>query len=105
MSFVIGDQNLRAALPTTPFAQDRIPSPVTNIDLLRTSDQQIQGETHRAETAHFTDLGQMAALEGHHYKNGGIGIPAPLTTGQGTEQDHLLGGVALHQPLRAWIPQ
>lgn len=73
------------------FAHDRITPPVPNIHLLRTSDQQIQGESHRAETAHFTDLGQVATLEGHHHKDVGIRIPVRLTTGQITKQDHLLG--------------
>jgi hypothetical protein len=38
-------------------AYDRIPPPEANLNFLRPPDQQIQGESHRAETAHFTDLG------------------------------------------------
>ena len=81
-------------------AYDRIPPPVANLNFLRPPDQQIQGESHWAETAHFTDLGQVATLEGHHHKNVGIRIPARLTTGQGTEQNHPFRCVVLHQLLR-----
>jgi hypothetical protein len=38
-------------------AYDRITPPIANLNFLRPPDQQIQGESHRAETAHFTDLG------------------------------------------------
>jgi len=38
-------------------AHDRITPPIANLNFLRPPDQQIQGESHRAETAHFTDLG------------------------------------------------
>ena len=83
------------------FAHDRITPPVAKRNLLRSPDaSQIQGESHRAETAHFTDLGQVATLKGHHHQDVGIGIPTSLTTGQRTEKDHLLGGVELNQPLR-----
>jgi hypothetical protein len=81
-------------------AHDRITPPVANLNLLRPPDQQIQGESHLTETAHFTDLGQVASLEGHHHQDVSIRIPACLSTSQRTEQDHLLGCIALHQPLR-----
>ena len=64
------------------FPHDRITPAVANLHLLRSPDQQIQGESHRAETAHFTDLGQVATLKGHHHQDVGIGIPAGVSTSQ-----------------------
>ena len=52
---------------------------VANLKFLRTPDQHIQGGSHRTVTAHFTDLGQVAALKGHPHKDVGIRIPARHT--------------------------
>ena len=81
------------------FAHDWITPAVANLQLLRPPDKEIQGESHRAKSPHFMDLCQVATLEGHHHKDVGIGIPAGVSTSQGTEQNHLVGGVARHQPL------
>jgi hypothetical protein len=86
------------------FTHNRIAPPVTNPDLLRPLDQKIQEESHRTETEHFTDLGQVATLEGHYHKDVSIRIPARITPGQRPVakgfstgvQDHLLGGITLH---------
>jgi hypothetical protein len=61
------------------FAHDRITPAVANFKLLRPPDKEIQGECHRAKSPHFTDLGQVASLEGHHHQDVGIRIPAPIS--------------------------
>lgn len=61
-------------------AHDRIATPVANLHLLWPPDKKIQGESHLAESADLTDLGQVATLEGHHHQDVGIGIPARVST-------------------------
>lgn len=42
------------------FPNNRISPPVAHLNFLRSPHQQIQRESHRTETAHFPDLGQVA---------------------------------------------
>ncbi|EDY37642.1 hypothetical protein CPCC7001_521 [Cyanobium sp. PCC 7001] len=60
----------------TRLAHARIATPIADFYLLWPPDQEIQGESHLAESADLTDRGQVATLEGHHHQDVGIGIPA-----------------------------